>query len=69
MSSPDKLHDPIRALQEVVEEAYRQRLSVWETKRAPNSPANNRASIVAKAGDLPVSPWKTRAQPAVVEAT
>ena len=40
MSSPDKLLARIHALQEGVEEAYRQRLSVSETKRAPNSPAN-----------------------------
>ena len=69
MSSPDKLLARIHALQEGVEEAYRQRLSVWETKRAPNSPANYRTSIVAKVGGVPVSPWKMRGQHAVVAAT
>jgi len=69
MSSPDKLLAFSHASQEGVEEAYRQRRSVWETKPAPNSRPNRRASIVDKAGGVPVSLWQTRGQPAVVEAT
>ncbi|MGA8054671.1 MAG: hypothetical protein WCA12_12580 [Burkholderiales bacterium] len=69
MSSPDKLLARIHALQEGVDAAYRQRRSAWETKPAPNSRANHRASIVDKAGGVPVSLWKTRGQPAGVEAT
>ena len=71
MSSPDKLLARIHALQEGVDPAYRQRRSAWETKLAPNSRPNHRASasIVDKAGGVPVSLWKTRGQPAVVEPT
>jgi hypothetical protein len=59
----------MHALREGVDGAYRQRLSVWETKRAPSSPANHRASIVTNAGGVPVSLWETRGQHAVVAAT
>jgi len=69
MSSPDKLLARIHGLQEGVDPAYRQRRRARETKLAPNSWPNHRASIVDKADGVPVSLWKTRGQPTVVEAT